>query len=68
MVVKAGPGATLRILNHMTTKQNAALVELLRAWNRREDVRSSGADVYELGIARIALDDSRSAMFRTLAR
>jgi len=52
----------------MTTKQNAALVELLRAWNRREDVRSSGADVYELGVARIALEDSRSAMFRTLAR
>jgi hypothetical protein len=52
----------------MTTKQNAALVELLRAWHRREDVRSSGADLCELGAARIALEDARSAMFRTRAR
>lgn len=52
----------------MNAQQDTAFAELLRAWNRREDIRSSNADVRALGAARVALEDARSGMFRTLSR
>jgi hypothetical protein len=52
----------------MNAQQNAALANLLVAWNHREDVRSSAADVRELGSARVALETARSAMSRALPR
>jgi hypothetical protein len=51
----------------MTAQQNAAFVELVQAWKHRHSLRSSGADVRDLGAARAALEDARGEMSRTLA-
>ena len=66
VVPKVGSRIADRNLIVMTAQQNAAFAELLEAWNRREDVRSSGADVRDLGAARVALEDARWKMFRIL--
>jgi hypothetical protein len=56
----------LRTLIAMTAQQNHAYAKLVAAWKRREDLRSAGAEVHELGAARIALDEARNDMSRTL--
>ena len=50
----------------MTAQQNAAFVELVQAWKHRHSLRSSGAQVGDLGAARIALEDARAEMSRSL--
>lgn len=51
----------------MTALQNTAFVELVRAWKHRDALRTSGADVRDLGTARAALEDARGEMSRILA-
>lgn len=51
----------------MTAQQNAAFASLVSAWKRREDLRNAGAEIRELGRARIALDDARAQMADALA-
>jgi hypothetical protein len=50
----------------MTAQQNAAFVELVQAWKHRHSLRSCGAQVSDLGAARIALEDARAEMSRSL--
>ncbi len=50
----------------MTAQQNAAFVELVQAWKHRHSLRASGADVRDLGAARITLEDARAEMSRSL--
>ena len=50
----------------MTAQQNAAFVELVQAWKQRHSLRSSGAQVGDIGAARIALEDARAEMSRSL--
>jgi hypothetical protein len=50
----------------MTAQQNAAFVELVQAWKQRHSLRSSAADVRDLGAARIVLEDARGEMSRSL--
>ena len=51
----------------MTAQQNAAYESLVSAWKRREDLRNAGAEISELGRARIALDAARAEMALALA-
>jgi hypothetical protein len=55
-----------RTLIAMTAQQHHAYAKLVAAWKRREDLRSVGAEVHELGAARIALDEARNDMSKTL--
>jgi hypothetical protein len=55
-----------RTLIAMTAQQHHAYAKLVAAWKRREDLRSAGAEVHELGAARIALDEARNDMSKTL--
>ena len=51
----------------MNAQQNAAFELLVSAWERREDLRNAGAEISELGRARIALDAARDEMADALA-
>ncbi len=51
----------------MTAQQNASFAKLVDAWKRREDLRAAGAEIRELGRARIALDAARAEMARAIA-
>ena len=66
MIQKVVGVGRLRTLIAMTAQQNHAYAKLVAAWKRREDLRSAGAEVHELGAARIALDEARNDMSRTL--
>mgnify|MGYP001813876816 CR=1 FL=1 len=50
----------------MTAHQNSAFQQLLAAWRRREDARSTGS-LTELADARTALDSARNDMHGTLS-
>jgi hypothetical protein len=59
---KAGHG---RIIFCMTARQNLAFNQLLSAWRRREEARST-ATIAELSSARASLDAARTNMSSTL--
>jgi hypothetical protein len=58
--------AAVPSLTYMTTHQNHAFMELLSAWRRREDARSSGT-LADLAAARTSLDHARSNVHSALS-
>lgn len=50
----------------MTTHQNFAFQQLLAAWRRREDARSTG-NLADLADARVSLESARNDMHSTLS-
>ena len=60
-------GDRRRSFEIMTAQQNVAFDSLVSAWMRREDLRNAGAEINELGRARIALDAARAEMAAALA-
>ena len=51
----------------MTALQNSAFSNLLRAWNQRQELRSSDAEIRQLADARYALDTARAQMRNTMS-
>jgi len=58
-------GRQVRTVNDMNGSQNHAFGQLLAAWRRREDARSS-TEIRQLAEARFALDNARAAMRSSL--
>ena len=50
-----------------TTSGTVELASLLAAWNRHQQLRSSGADIAELYASRVRLDEARLAARAALA-
>ena len=49
----------------MTTDRESAFTDLLRTWNRHQDLRATGAaEVVDLAASRRRLDEARDALRR----